>query len=287
MKRLWLPLVIVLAASQFSWALYGPSLARTDIATAARACVEGNMPHASEVAEVLQSGDAAKMIPILVDELEAFRATHFMEDRYAARAFCIHELIPDRLPREGEIASPGAFQPTALVKRFKELGIEYFYYSPDAEWTLEKNPVDLNALASAYLESEWGRQAFLMLTLMGWSQGACGEGPDQFREVINHGEKFLVEYPESEVSDSIRLELANAYATWWNLSRVEPNPPYEYPEIYRVGAGEAKQRAIELYQGYLKLQKKADPEIEKRLKALRENPKGSDAWDYYCPDYED
>jgi hypothetical protein len=287
MKKLCFSVAILLASSQLGWAIYGPSLTRTDIATAAQACIEGDMPHASEVAGVLQTNDPAKIVLILADALEAFRATHITEDRYAARAFCVHELVPTQLPAKAENTASGASEPTVLVKRFKDLGIEYFYYDPDAVWTLEKNPGDLNALATAYLESRWGREAFLMLTLLGWSQGACREGPDQFREVINHTEKFLVEYPDSEVSDRIRLELANAYATWWAASREERNPPYSYPEIYRVGAEEARQRAIKLYGQYLKIQKSAVPEVEKRAKELRENSNATDLLIYLCEDYED
>jgi hypothetical protein len=52
-------------------------------------------------------------------------------------------------------------------------------------------------------------------------------------EVIKRGEKFLKDYLQSEVSENIRLELAHAYATWWNLSRDEPNPPYSTPETHR------------------------------------------------------
>jgi len=34
-----------------------------------------------------------------------------------------------------------------------------------------------------------------MMTELGWSKGACQEGPDQFRLVIEHGEAFLAKYP--------------------------------------------------------------------------------------------
>lgn len=285
--KLWIPIFMLLACSDLGRAIYGPSLTRTDTAIALRACEEANFSNGAAIAEALSSDDPAKIASVLGDAMEELRTTRIMSDLNAARRFCIHELVPVQLPREGEIASQQASQPTTLVKRFKDLGIEYFYYGPDAAWTLEKNPVDLNILATSYLDSPWGRQAFLMMTRIGWSQGECREGPDQFREVINHSEQFLVENPDTEVSDSIRLELANAYATWWNISRAERNPPYEYPEKYKVGAAEAKQRAVELYQGYLKAQKKSVPEVEKRLKALQEDPKGSGEFDYYCADYED
>jgi hypothetical protein len=126
-----------------------------------------------------------------------------------------------------------------------------------------------------------------MMTQLGWSQGECQEGPDQFREVIKHSEEFLRDYPQTEVSDSVRLELANAYATWWNLSQGEPNPPYSSPERYRLGAEKAKQRAIELYREYLSQQKTPAQDVLHRFKALQENPKGTDEYDYFCADYED
>jgi hypothetical protein len=99
----------------------------------------------------------------------------------------------------------------------------------------KEDPVDLKELATKHLNSRWGRQAFLMMTQLGWSQSNCREGPDQFREVIRHGQAFLADYPRSEVSDAIRLEMANAYATWWNLSQAEPNPPYSDPKNYQTG----------------------------------------------------
>lgn len=171
--------------------------------------------------------------------------------------------------------------------QFHGLGIEYFYYDSDDAWTLKEDPVDLSQLAAEYLDSRWGQQAFLMMTRLGWSHGACQEGPDQFREVIKHGENFLRIYPESEVSNSVRLEMANAYATWWNASRRAPNLPYSSSEPYMAGAEEAKQRAIELYRDYLKMQKNPEETALQRLSALEKDPKGSNKFDYLCEDYED
>ena len=287
MKKALLLAAAVFACTHLGWAIYGPSLTRADTATALRACEEANFSQGTAIAEAMRSGDPAKIVLVLGGALEELRGTSFTSDLSAARHFCIHELVLSQLPREGEIASPAASRPTALIKSFQDLGVNYFYYGPDAAWTLEKNPVDLNQLAGSYLDSPWGRRAFLMMTHLGWSQGECREGPDQFREVIKHSEKFLVEYPDSEVSDDIRLELANAYATWWNVSHEDRNPPGFYPEAYAVGAAAAKQRAVELYEAYLKAQKKAAPEVDKQLKSLRENPKGSGTLDYFCADYAD
>ena len=80
--------------------------------------------------------------------------------------------------------------------------------------------------------------------------------------------------------------MANAYATWWNVSQVEPDE-YSNPANYKAGAPQAKRRAIELYQEYIKAQKTAGVKVRKRLKALQKNPKGTNERDYFCEDYED
>jgi hypothetical protein len=177
-------------------------------------------------------------------------------------------------------------EPTPLVKRFHSVGIEYYYYDPDGAWRPSRNPVDLRQLATKFLDSQWARQAFLMMTKLGWSQGGCQEGPDQFRLVIRRGEAFLYRYPDSEVSNSVRREVANAYATWWNVANLEPNE-YTNRESYKAGARHAKLRAIQLYQEYQKAQSTPSAKVQKRLKALEENPKGSETYDYLCEDYED
>jgi len=292
MKRAFSVVAMLVACSHLGWAIYGPSLTRTDPTIAARACREARFEQGAAIVKAMQSGQAEEVVLVLSDALKEWNATPVTSEQfdalYAARSFCIHELVPATLPAAGfPDGDPQAWrQPTSLVVKFKELGVEYFYYGPDAQWTLKRNPSDLNLLVKNFIDSEWGRRAFLMMTEMGWSQGACQEGPDQFREVIKHGEPFLKHYPDSEVSDHVRLELANAYATWWNIAQSEPDA-YTAPEAYAVGAQEAKQRAIVLYQEYLSAHPGKDEEARKRLNALRENPKGSEKFDYYCPDYED
>jgi hypothetical protein len=54
-----------------------------------------------------------------------------------------------------------------------------------------------------------------------------------------------------------------------------------------VGADAAKQRAIELYKECLSRQKIPEKDVRIRLKALQENPKGSNTYNYFCPEYED
>jgi hypothetical protein len=286
MRNIGLVCALLLACSQPAWGIYGPSLTRADAATALRACKESEFAQSQNVMQAMKSGNPDEVLRVLGSALREWRNTPVTSEIYVARAFCLHELVPNQLPREGEISSAHTSQPTATVARYLDLGIRYFYYEPDAEWILDKDPVDLKELATKRLDSRWGREAFLMMTQIGWSAGGCSEGPDQFREVIKRGESFLARYPRSEVSDSIGLELANAYATWWNLSRTETDPSFT-PEPYKTGADAAKEKAIELYRKYLDRKQVPPVEVQGRLKALQQNPKGSQKYDYFCADYED
>jgi hypothetical protein len=286
MKNRWLIGVVLLACSCSSWAIYGPSLTRADTSVGVRACQEAKFAQSQKIARAIQGTNPADVLLILGDALTQWHATPPTSALYAARAFCIHEIVPSQLPPKDSEAQVSSREPTEMVRRFENLGIEYFYYSPDDAWTLSNNPVDLNHLATQHLDSQWGRQAFLMMTQLGWSQGGCQEGPDQFREVIKHSRHFLAVYPKSEVSGAIRLELAKSYATWWNVSRLKPDE-YANPENYKAGAPQAKRRAIELYREYLGAQKAPIQEVHRRLKALLENPNGSDDYDYFCADYAD
>jgi hypothetical protein len=194
------------------------------------------------------------------------------------------------------------------VKQFESLGMEYFFYEPDARWNLREDPVDFVRLATRRLDSRWGREAFVMMTHLGWSEGGCREGPNQFLEVIQRSKRFLNEFPESEVSAEVRLSMANAYATWWNLSREDANslrannPVYaerldksregansdsSSVNPYDRGAEEAKDTAIELYREYLTSRNESDQEVQVRLKDLLDNPHGSNTFDYFCGGYED
>jgi hypothetical protein len=288
MTRNALSVLILVAFSNPAWAIYGPGLARTDPAVASRACQEADFQRSRQIAIAVAGGNPDDVLQVLGPVIKEWRNTSRTSPLYPARAFCLHELIPSIIEPNGAAETDPAKRRTVTpaVMQFEKLGIEYYYYDPDGAWRPSKNPVDLNQLATEYLDSRWGRQAFLMMTKLGWSQGACQEGPDKFRLVIKHGEAFLAKYPASEVSNQVRLEVANAYATWWNVANSEPDA-YTDPKRYKAGAAKAKQRAIELYQQYLSAQKNPKPDVAKRLKKLRENPKGSNEWDYFCEDYED
>jgi|ERR1700733_6685150 len=291
--------VLVLTCCGPASGRYGPSLSRTDAATEVLACEQAHFAQSDQIVQAMRSRRAADAVGVLGGALRELNNTPETATLYGPRAFCVHELVPDSLGRQRRRGSQISVHPLDLVTAFGQLGIEYFYYDPSAQWTLRSDPVDLNELAEKHLDSRWGREAFLMMTLIGWSQGECAEGPDQFREVIKRGEMFLKRYPRTETSDRIRLELANAYATWWNVSRAEPNPAAEppfSPEQYEPGAQAAKERAIELYQQFLATHKTSSINathrtssitVSDRLQKLQQDPKGSKIYDYYCSEYED
>jgi hypothetical protein len=173
----------------------------------------------------------------------------------------------------------------------KAIGVDYFYYEPDGGWLSRSNFVDLVALAMHHQDSRWGRQAFLMMTQLGWDAGGCHEGPDQFYTVIERGRAFLQKYPHSEISNGIRLAMATSYATWWNLSKNPPTGVTTGPtHDYQVGAGNARLQSIHLYKDYLtsaegdRTQSKI---AQASIKLLQTDPQGSNTYDFFCADYED
>lgn len=286
MRILCLSVILAACFPQFGRAEYGPLLARIDPAIAARACAEANFREGKAINHGLKSGKPAEIENVLQTALIELRATDRTSTNYPARAFCIHELVPSGLsPGKGPIAVHGK-GPTDDVRRFLALGIVYKYYDPDDSWKLRVGPVDLTDLAENHLDSPWGRQAFLMMTWMGWSQGACQEGPDQFREVIRHGEEFLNKLPNSEISADVRLEVAKAYTTWWDLSRSRPDQSID-PRKYEPGAEQARKKAILLYLFYLAGQKQDSPKIQETVKALEGKGDQQPSYDYFCEDYED
>jgi hypothetical protein len=306
MKRFWLLAAIVVGGSQLGFALNDPSLVREDPRLSSLACIDANFSHSQQIAGALRNGGTNAILQVLADALTELQKTPATNDLYPARAFCIHELVPPSLSANTDASLRTV--PTAEVKQFESLGMEYFFYEPDARWNLREDPVDFVRLATRRLDSRWGREAFVMMTHLGWSEGGCREGPNQFLEVIQRSKRFLNEFPESEVSAEVRLSMANAYATWWNLSREDANslrannPVYaerldksregansdsSSVNPYDRGAEEAKDTAIELYREYLTSRNESDQEVQVRLKDLLDNPHGSNTFDYFCGGYED
>jgi len=296
-KHLYLASAILLAFCRYGWTddlpvyyppspKYGPSQASAAFDVALVACRESHFQQDELVVSAMQTRDEDQILRVLGTALEVWRATPETSALYPARTFCIHELVPKYLQRMNvPDDSPLKTQPTPVVTQFKALGVVYWYYADDGDWVVQ-NPVDLVSLATEHLNSRWGREAFLMMTKLGWSSGNCQEGPDhQFREVIKRGEAFLTAYPKAETSNSIRFAVASAYATWWTLS-ITPQRAGFSPEPYGPEAEQAREKAIELYLQHEELAKTPNPYVENYVKTLREKHPLREI-DFFCEDYED
>ncbi len=114
-------------------------------------------------------------------------------------------------------------------------------YQEDLSWLLWKE----------YGTSVWGEMAFVMLLSRGWNTtvgcGSRGIG-DDFRHVIMEAEKFLADRPQSPFRRDVSLMLAQAYETWWSLSRASVQDSYANRFAYFDGAEEARKKAITLYE---------------------------------------
>ena len=105
--------------------------------------------------------------------------------------------------------------------------------------------------------NRWADFAFLQLQKQGWEARCqlCGwsawPGPDQFRPVIEHGERFLLARPDSPVWWDVALTVAQAHETAWSPSKTVPGDEYIEPADYLAEAPDHRRRAIELYERIL------------------------------------
>lgn len=157
------------------------------------------------------------------------------------------------------------FHRTQTIAGFE---LNYRYDELGGGWAYQRDL--LRRVWSDYRTTEWGDAAFLLLERTGWdTSGSCEAGSDQFREVIAHGEAFLADHPSGPLRLEVTLAIAQAYETWWSLSRAGPNNDYVQPENYREGAEAARQKAIGLCEQVARL---APASLEAAL-ARRELPR--------------
>ena len=81
----------------------------------------------------------------------------------------------------------------------------------------------LDSLALRAGENRWTDEAFLYFQQAGWEEKCdCGwsdfPGAEQFRPVIERGNAFLREHPESAVRNAVALTIAQAHETAWSLA---------------------------------------------------------------------
>ncbi len=106
----------------------------------------------------------------------------------------------------------------------------------------------LKKVVEDYSGSPWAEDAFLLLMARGFQTGVgCREGPAAFRKVIKEGGAFL----KRDLSPNARLQalflLAEAYETWWSLSKASDKDEYVQAGEYKEGAEDARINSIRVY----------------------------------------
>lgn len=142
---------------------------------------------------------------------------------------------PDVQRKLDELASYG------VTFRWSEMGGDYGNQR-DLLWRVWRD----------YPATPAGEDAFALLLDTAWDTTACCEkGSDAFRNVIREGEQFLASRANSPRRLDVEFAAAEAYETWWSLSRapaVRDNEADPSPDAYREGAEGARAKAIAYYE---------------------------------------
>jgi hypothetical protein len=129
-----------------------------------------------------------------------------------------------------------------------------------------------------YPGTEAGETAFLDLLRRGWNTDSgegCPKNPDLFRDVIEKGEAFLAQHPQTRFRKEIAYAMAVAYESWWSIAHAPADdawvnaPPYPRREINARQAAAARLRAIQYYREVVRLA----PESPEAASALRRLPR--------------
>lgn len=152
------------------------------------------------------------------------------------------------------------------------------FYQHDLLWRVWQN----------FPATDWGERAFVLLLDAGWdTSGTCSKGgADQFRQVISQGETFLQQHPNSENRAFVTHLVAQAYATWWTLSRTPASGMEDYvdPSTYVEGSEAARLKAIDDFEQVQQLAP-GTPLAEyaqQVLPALREQQTTTDGYRFFC-----
>src|SRR6266436_5521704 len=159
----------------------------------------------------------------------------------AADAIAERLALPSITPPNPELQRElGGLAAQGLTFTWVELDGGWFYRS-DLLWRLWRE----------FPTSEEGEDAFVLLLRQGWDKSPCCKtGASSFRTVIQQGEEFLSNRPQTVHRRNVLFLVAQAYETWWSLSLVPEQDREEgdpSPAAYREGASAARERAVAYY----------------------------------------
>jgi len=113
----------------------------------------------------------------------------------------------------------------------------------------------LDSLVVRAGRNRWTDLAFLSFQEMGWETACdCASGSDQFRPVIERGEAFLKNHPNSTVRHAVALTVAQAHETAWSLAMgrcVAGDIGWNWTD-YVLEAPDHREQAIALYEQLLR-----------------------------------
>ncbi len=159
----------------------------------------------------------------------------------AADSIAEHLALPSIVPPSPELQR----ELDALAAQ----GLTFTWVELDGGWSYQDNL--LWRLWREYPTSEEGEDAFVLLLRQGWDKSPCCKtGASSFRTVIQQGEEFLSNRPQTVHRRNVLFLVAQAYETWWSLSLVPEQDREEgdpSPAAYREGASAARERAVAYY----------------------------------------
>ncbi len=133
------------------------------------------------------------------------------------------------------------------------IGVREVYHE---QLQLDSYQADRSYLARLAVDgcgSRWGEVAFKVMTESGWepTHSYLGAGIE-YPEVILRGEEFLDRCPSSPIRPTVVRAVAQAYETWWSMSKVSSDVLECWdPCELRPWAEHARQQAIAYYSSYL------------------------------------
>ena len=137
--------------------------------------------------------------------------------------------------------------------------------------TFEANPYDpglrsthslRKVVQERYPASRWADRAALARL------NVCDNDTDRFRGVITEGTRFLSARPRTPYRLEFTYAIAQAYETWWSLSRAV-NDEFVDAANYKNGAEGARQNAIRWYERVMDLSPGTDAAFVARRAAAR------------------